>query len=360
MDMADVIIFVCDAKEGLTTDDREVAMMLRRTKKPVVLVINKADSGKAPDTLYDFYELGLGEAFPISAANMTGLGDVLDAVTADLPKVNAEDEDETTKVAIIGKPNVGKSSLVNKLIGENRMIVSDIAGTTRDSVDTPFEFDGEQYTLIDTAGLRKKARVTEDLERYSVLRAIAAIERSDVCIIMIGADEGLTDQDKKIAGLAHEAGKGVVITVNKWDLIEKQTGTLETFKKKLIAEVPFLSYAPVIFISVKTGQRVKTVMETAHAVANSRSVRIQTGPLNSLIQDAMVMHPAPTDKGKRLKIYYVSQVGIRPPLFSFKINSRELMHFSYARYLENRIREAYGFEGTSIKFVFREKGENYT
>ena len=289
---------------------------------------------------------------------MTGLGDALDQMTAGLPDLSGIEADaDTVKIAVIGKPNVGKSSLVNAIVGENRVIVSEIAGTTRDAIDTPFEYAGAPYVLIDTAGIRRRAKVKGDIERYSVVRAIAAIERCDVCLLMIDAVDGVTDQDKKIAGIAHEAGKGVVLAVNKWDLIDKETGTLEAYRKKMRAELPFLSYAADVFISVLSGQRVMNVLEIAAAVAENRAMRISTGRLNSIIQDAMLMHAPPSDKGKRLKIYYVSQVGVKPPLFSFKINQRELMHFSYARYLENRIREVFGFDGTSIKFVFREKGE---
>jgi GTP-binding protein len=362
MDMADVIVFLVDGKGGLTSSDEEVASMLTRTGKQVVLLVNKIDSVAAQDALYDFYALGLGEPIPISAANMTGLGDALDRIAEGLPppaegETDEDDEDGICRIAIIGKPNVGKSSLVNAMTGENRVIVSDVAGTTRDSIDTPFSYEGVDYILIDTAGIRRKSRVSDDIERYSVIRAIAAVERCDVCVLMIDARDGVTEQDKKIGGLAHEAGKGIVIVVNKWDLIEKETGTLEEYRKKVYAEFPFMNYAPILFISVKTGQRMKNVLDAAAAVSENRSQRIPTGQLNSLIQDAMLMHNPPSEKGKRLKIYYATQVGIRPPLFSFKVNSRDLMHFSYARYLENRIRENFGFEGTSVKFVFREKGD---
>ncbi|MDR3072321.1 MAG: ribosome biogenesis GTPase Der, partial [Clostridiales Family XIII bacterium] len=335
MDMADVIVFLVDGKDGLTTADEEVGMMLRRAGKPVVLIVNKVDSGKPNDRFYDFYTLGLGEPIPISAANMTGLGDVLDVITENLPTSDVLDEEDAVCIAVIGKPNTGKSSLINALIGENRVIVSEIAGTTRDSIDTPFTWEGEKYVLIDTAGIRRKSRVHDDIERYSVIRAIAAIERSDVCLLLIDAAEGLAEQDKKIAGIAHEAGKGVVIVINKWDLIEKETNTMDQYRKKIRAQLPFLSYAPDLFISVKSGQRVRKTLELASMVSQNRSMRIPTGPLNSLVQDATLMHYPPSDKGKRLKIYYVSQVGIRPPLFLFKVNSRDLMHFSYARYLEN-------------------------
>jgi len=358
MDMADVILFITDGKEGLTTADREVAMMLMRTGKRVILIVNKIDAPhKLPDDFYDFYELGLGEPIPISAANMLNFGDVLDEVVASFPENLQTDEEETIKIAVIGKPNVGKSSLINCLLGEKRVIVSPIAGTTRDSIDTPFEKDGEKYILIDTAGIRRKNKVNEDIERYSVIRAVAAIERCDVCMLMIDASEGLTEQDKKIAGVAHEAGKGVVIGVNKWDLIKKETNTMRDFRRGIESELQFMSYAPVIFISVAEKQRIDKVIETAKYVAENRAMRVPTGQLNSLIMDAVMMKQPPSDKGRRLKIYYAAQVAVKPPLFSFQINKRELMHFSYARYLENKIRESFGFEGTSLKFVFREKGE---
>lgn len=358
MDMADVILFITDGKEGLTTADREVAMMLMRTGKRVILVVNKIDAPhKLPDNFYDFYELGLGEPIPISAVNMLNFGDVLDEIVASFPEGAGEEDEETIKIAVIGKPNVGKSSLVNCLLGEKRVIVSPIAGTTRDSIDTPFEKDGEKYILIDTAGIRRKNKVNEDIERYSVIRAVAAIERCDVCLLMIDAAEGLTEQDKKIAGVAHEAGKGVVIAVNKWDLIVKETNTMRDFKRGIEADLQFMSYAPVIFISVAEKQRIDQVIDMAKYVAETRAMRVPTGQLNSLIMDAVMMKQPPSDKGRRLKIYYATQVGVKPPLFSFQINKRELMHFSYARYLENKIRESFGFEGTSLKFVFREKGE---
>ncbi len=357
MDMADVILFIVDGKDGLTSADEEVANMLRRTGKKVILLVNKIDSpNKLPEDFYDFYELGIGEPIPISAANMTNLGDVLDEIIESFPQGESEDDD-AVKVAIIGKPNVGKSSLVNALLDENRVIVSDIAGTTRDSIDTPLEKDGERFILIDTAGIRRKSKVNEDIERFSVLRAVASIERCDVCLLMIDGAEGLTEQDKKIAGVAHEAGKGIIVAVNKWDLVEKETNTMRDFTRKLQAELLFMSYAPIIFISALKNQRLGEVIEKVKYVQEKRSFRVPTGQLNSLISDAMMMNPPPSDKGKRLKIYYASQIGEKPPLFSFSVNKRELMHFSYARYIENRIRDAFGFEGTSIKFVFREKGE---
>lgn len=357
MDTADVILFLVDGKDGLTSADREVANMLRRRGREVILVVNKIDSHKLPDDFYDFYELGLGEPIPISAANMLNFGDLLDEIVDAFPKEQYEEEEDVIKIAVIGKPNVGKSSLINELVGENRVIVSPIAGTTRDSIDTPFEKDGDRYMLIDTAGIRRKSKVTEDIERYSVIRAVAAIERSDVALLMIDAAEGITEQDKKIAGVAHEAGKGIIVVVNKWDLIAKETNTMRDFKRKIEAEFPFMTYAPSVFISVKDHQRIDNVINMAKYVAEIRAMRVPTGQLNALLQDAMMMKQPPSDKGRRLRIYYVTQVGIKPPLFSFKINSRPLMHFSYARYLENKIREGFGFEGTSIKFVFREKGE---
>jgi GTP-binding protein len=360
MELADVIVFITDVKDGLTPADREVALMLKRTRTKVILLANKADNVGTkgiPDNLYDFYELGLGDPIPVSAANMTNLGDVLDEIVEGLPDTQDDEDDDTVKVAIIGKPNVGKSSFVNEVLGENRVIVSEIAGTTRDSIDTPIEIDGEKYILIDTAGLRRKAKIKESIEYYSTVRAVGAVERSDVCVLMIDAQEGVTEQDKRIAGIAHEAGKGIIVAVNKWDLIEKETGTLEEFEKKIERELPFMTYAPIIFISVVKHQRVDNVMNAVHSVAENRSMRIPTGELNSLIQDAVMMHAPPSDKGKRLKIYYVTQVGVRPPLFSFQINARKLVHFSYSRYLENQIRATYGFNGTSIKFVFREKAD---
>ena len=357
MDMADVILFMVDGKDGLTASDQEVASMLRRTGRKVVLAVNKIDTPKLPDDFYDFYELGLGEPIPISSANMLNLGDLLDAVIENFPEGAGTEEDEAIKIAMIGKPNVGKSSLVNRLLGENRVIVSPIAGTTRDSIDTPFSFEGEDYLLIDTAGIRRRSKVNEDIEKFSVLRAVAAIERCDVCMLMIDGTEGITEQDKKIAGIAHEAGKGIVVCVNKWDLVEKETNTMNEFRKEIARELQFMSYAPAVFISALTGQRTDQVIRMAKYVAENRAMRVPTGQLNTVITDATMMKQPPSDKGKRLKIYYVTQVGVKPPLFSFKINSRPLMHFSYSRYLENKIREAFGFEGTSLKFVFREKGE---
>ena len=357
MDMADVILFIVDGKDGITTADEEVATMLRRTGKKIILLVNKIDNPrKIPDNFYDFYTLGLGEPIPISSVNMLNLGDVLDDIVKSFPD-NKYEETDNIKVSVIGKPNVGKSSLINALVDDNRVIVSPIAGTTRDAIDTPFEWEGDKYLLIDTAGIRRKSRVNEDIERYSVIRSIAAIERCDVCLLLIDAEEGLTEQDKKIAGEAHEAGKGIVVVVNKWDLIHKETNTMRDYRRKIEAELLFMSYAPVVFISALKRERLSEVMAMVKFVAEKRALRVPTGQLNSLIADAVLMNQPPADKGRRLKVYYASQIGVKPPLFAFSINDRELMHFSYARYLENKIRAAFGFEGTSIKFLFRERGE---
>lgn len=356
MDMADVILFMVDGKEGITTADREVATMLRRTGKEVILVVNKIDvPSRLYEDIYDFYELGFGEPVGISSVNMLNLGDLLDRIVDGFPEDAYQDDEDDIKIAIIGKPNVGKSSLVNCLTGEKRVIVSPIAGTTRDSIDTPFEFEDNKYTLIDTAGLRKKSKVHDSIEKYSVIRAVAAVERCDVCILMIDAEQGLTEQDKKIAGIAHEAGKGLMVVVNKWDLIEKETNTMRDYERRIKAELLFASYAPCLFISVLNKQRVFDVIRKAASIQENRTQRITTGKLNNIIEDAVMMRQPPQDKGKRLKIYYGAQIGVKPPLFSININNRELMHFSYSRYLENKIREAYDFEGTSIKFIFNEK-----
>ncbi|MBK5253762.1 MAG: ribosome biogenesis GTPase Der [Peptostreptococcaceae bacterium] len=358
MDTSDAILFMVDGKDGLTTADTEVANMLRRTGKRVLLVVNKIDKpNDLPANFYDFYELGLGEPIPISSANMLNFGDILDEIVDSFPDDIYDYNEDAIKVAVIGKPNVGKSSLINKLVNENRVIVSPVAGTTRDSIDTNFHYKDDDYVLIDTAGIRRKSKVNENIEWYSVVRAIAAIERCDVCLLLIDAEDGLTEQDKKIAGIAHDAGKGLVVVVNKWDLLKKETNTMRDYERKVKSELLFAKYAPVIFISVKDNKRVFEAIDLVKVVSLSRSTRISTGQLNNVVVDATMMKQPPSDKGKRLKIYYVTQVGINPPLFSFKVNSRELMHFSYSRYLENKIREAFGFKGTSIKFVFREKGE---
>lgn len=360
MDMSDVILFMVDGKEGVTISDFEVATMLRRTGKPVFLVVNKVDRMKFDKdmvNIYDFYELGLGDPIPISSVNMLNFGDLLDEIVDSFPNNSYIDEEDDIKIAVIGKPNVGKSSFVNAVTNESRVIVSDVAGTTRDSIDMPFSYDGKNFTLIDTAGIRRKSKVNEDVEKYSVVRAVAAIERCDVCVLMIDAESGITEQDKKIAGIAHEAGKGLMIVVNKWDLIKKQTNTMRDYEKEIKSELLFASYAPIIFISVLKKNKIYDVIKTAAKIQKIRSERIPTGRLNAVIEDAVMMKQPPSDKGKRLKIYYASQIGVKPPLFSFNINKRELIHFSYMRYLENRIREEFDFEGTSLKFIFNEKRE---
>ena len=358
MEMSDVILFMVDGKDGITTADSEVASMLRRTGKPVILVVNKVDNmKKGSDNLYDFYELGLGNPVPISSVNMLNFGDLLDDIVASFPDDEYDDNESEIKIAIIGKPNVGKSSLVNELTNKTRVIVSNIAGTTRDSIDMPFEYKDSRYTLIDTAGIRRKSKVSENIEKYSVIRAISAIERCDICVLMIDAESGITEQDKKIAGVAHEAGKGLLIVVNKWDLIQKETNTMRDYEKIIRSELLFASYAPVLFISVLKRRKIYDVIEIAKKIQDNRTRRISTGRLNNVIEDAIMMKQPPSDKGKRLKIYYTSQIGTMPPLFSFNINSRDLAHFSYMRYLENKIREAFDFEGTSLKFIFNVKRE---
>lgn len=358
MEMSDVILFMVDGKDGITTADSEVASMLRRTGKPVILVVNKVDNmKKGSDNLYDFYELGLGNPVPISSVNMLNFGDLLDDIVASFPDDEYDDNESEIKIAIIGKPNVGKSSLVNELTNKTRVIVSNIAGTTRDSIDMPFEYKDSRYTLIDTAGIRRKSKVSENIEKYSVIRAISAIERCDICVLMIDAESGITEQDKKIAGVAHEAGKGLLIVVNKWDLIQKETNTMRDYEKIIRSELLFASYAPVLFISVLKRRKIYDVIEIAKKIQDNRTRHISTGRLNNVIEDAIMMKQPPSDKGKRLKIYYTSQIGTMPPLFSFNINSRDLAHFSYMRYLENKIREAFDFEGTSLKFIFNEKRE---
>lgn len=359
METADVILFMVDGRNGITSADREVASMLMRTGKEVVLAANKIDTAVLPDDFYDFYEFGMGEPLALSAANMLGIGDLLEEIVKHLPNEPEDDEDdETIKIAVIGKPNVGKSSLVNALLGEERVIVSAVPGTTRDSIDTPFTDGEDQYILIDTAGIRRKSKVTGDIERYSVIRSISAIERCDVCLLLVDAEEGVTEQDKRIAGIAHEAGKGIIIVVNKWDLLTKETNTMKKYQEDIRRELPFMQYAPMLFISVLKNQRINKVLEMAKYVAGQHAMRVSTGQLNSLVADAVLMNQPPSDKGKKLKIYYAAQVGVKPPLFSFKINDRQLMHFSYSRYLENKIRSGFGFEGTPVKFVFREKGED--
>ena len=358
IDTADVIIFVCDGKHSYTTADEEIAQMLRISKKPVLLVLNKMDQYKQPDHYYDYYNLGLGEPVMISSVNALGLGDLLDEIVKLFPpNEELEEDDEAVKICFIGKPNVGKSSMVNKIIGENRVIVSDIAGTTRDAIDTPFTYNDQKYVLIDTAGIRKKSKVNENIERYSVLRALTAIERSDVCFIMIDAAEGITDQDKKVAGYAHEAGKASIFVVNKWDLLEKDNDTFNEFKKRIKEEFPFMMYAPVMFVSALTGQRVMQLLEQALYVSNNHALRISTGVLNDIINEAIALNQVPSDKGKRLKIYYATQISVKPPTFVLFVNVAELAHFSYVRYLENQIRKNFNYEGTPIVFKVKARGD---
>ena len=359
IEMADVIIFLTDIKQGVTAADQEIGLMLKKSGKPIVLVCNKADNyEKAKQDIYEFYNLGIGDPYPISAANALGIGDVLDAIYEHFPEKDAdEDDDEIIKVAVIGKPNVGKSSLINKILGENRTIVSNIAGTTRDAIDSYFENDKGKYVLIDTAGIRKKNKVNERIEKYSVIRSMLAIERADVCLMMIDANEGVTEQDTKIAGEAHEAGKGVIIVVNKWDEIEKETGTLEKYKKEVYAKLAYLSYAPIIFISAKTGQRVDKLFDMINDVAKQNSMRISTSVLNQVINEAIAIVQPPTDKGKRLKILYGTQASTKPPTFVIFVNNKDLFHFSYERYLVNQIRKEFGLQGTPIRIIVREKFE---
>ena len=355
--MADVIVFVTDFKAGITSSDSEIAMMLRKSKKPIVLICNKADNyGKTSDDIYEFYNLGLGDPYPVSAKNALGIGDALDAIYEILPKNDQEqDEGDVIKVAFIGKPNVGKSSLVNKILGENRVIVSNIAGTTRDAIDSEFENSYGKYILIDTAGIRRKSKVTENLERYSVMRTQLAIERADVCVFMIDANEGVTDQDAKIAGEAHEAGKGVIIAVNKWDEYEKDNNTVEKYKKEIYDKLSYLSYAPIIFISAKTGQRVEKLYELINVVASQNALRVSTAVLNQVLNEAIAIVQPPTDKGKRLKIFYMTQASTKPPTFVVFVNDKKLFHFSYERYLVNQLRKEFGLMGTPIRMMVREK-----
>ncbi len=359
IDTADVIVFMTDVKEGLTDSDFMVADMLRRSSKPVVLVVNKVDSfQKYEMDVYEFYNLGIGEPFPISSANMQGLGDMLDEVMKYFPQTaSEEEEDETPRIAVVGKPNVGKSSLINYLTGEDRVIVSEIAGTTRDAVDTVIRRNGQDYIFVDTAGIRRQSKITEDIERYSVIRTVTAIERSNIVIFMIDAETGVTEQDAKIAGIAHENGKGVIIAVNKWDAVEKNDKTIYTYTSKIRDTLSFMPYAELVFISAKTGQRTGKLFELIDKVIENQTLRIQTGVLNEILTEAVALQQPPSDKGKRLKIFYMTQVGVRPPTFVFFVNDKELMHFSYIRYLENKIRSAFGFEGTPLRFFVRERGE---
>lgn len=359
MDMADIIVFITDVKAGVTVQDEEVASMLRKTKKKIILVCNKCDNvGKPPADIYEFYNLGLGEPMPISAKAKLGIGEVLDEIYDNFPEnLDSAEDDDRISVAIIGKPNVGKSSLVNYILGEERTIVSDIAGTTRDAIDTNFENKYGKYTFIDTAGIRKKNKVYDSVEKYSVIKAEAAIDRADICVIMIDAIEGVTDQDEKIAGYAHEKGKAMIIAINKWDLIDKEETSTDKYKKKVRESFKFMSYAPIVFISTKTGQRVEKLFETINNVNKAHSMRVSTSVLNEVVIEALAITPPNVEKGKRLKIYYVTQVRNCPPTFVVFVNNKELMHFSYMRYLENQIRKSFDLEGTPVHMIVRGKGE---
>ena len=359
IEMADVILFVTNIKDGVTSADSDIALMLKKSKKPVILVCNKSDNyGKVPDEIYEFYNLGLGDPYRVSAANAIGIGDVLDAIYEKLPPSDGtENEEDVIKVAIIGKPNVGKSSLVNKILGEKRVIVSNIAGTTRDAIDSEFENEFGKYVFIDTAGIRRKNKVSEDLEKYSVLRSLLAVERADVCLLMIDANEGVTEQDTKIAGEAHEAGKGIIIVVNKWDEYKKENGTMEQYKKDVYNKLAYISYAPILFISAKTGQRVNKLFELINSVASQNSLRVSTAVLNQVLNEAIAIVQPPTDKGKRLRIFYMTQASTKPPTFVVFVNDKTLFHFSYERYLINQIRKEFGLMGTPVRMIVREKVE---
>ena len=354
---ADVIVFIVDVRQGLVDADSKVADMLRKSHKPVILAVNKVDSlAKFGNDVYEFYNLGIGDPIPVSGASRLGIGDLLDAVVAHFDASQMEEEeDDRPRIAVVGKPNVGKSSLINKLLGENRVIVSNIAGTTRDAVDTEIVHNGVPYVFIDTAGLRRKNKIKEDLERYSIIRTVTAVERADVVIIVIDAKEGITEQDAKIAGIAHERGKGIIVAVNKWDAIEKNDKTIYQYTNKLKETLSFMPYAEYIFISAETGQRLPKLFELVDAVRQNQNMRVATGVLNEIVSEAVAMQQPPSDKGKRLKIYYVTQVAVKPPTFVAFVNDKELMHFSYTRYLENQIRNAFGFRGTSLKFLIRER-----
>ncbi|MDO4621661.1 MAG: ribosome biogenesis GTPase Der [Eubacteriales bacterium] len=362
METADVIIFLTDVRQGLVDADMQVATMLRKSKKPVVLAVNKVDNYKQQSMeVYEFYNLGLGDPYPVSAEGKQGMGDLLDAVIAHFPdRSGEEEEDENPKIAVVGKPNVGKSSIINKLLGNNRVIVSNIAGTTRDAIDTTIKRNGKEYTFIDTAGLRRKSKIKEDLERYSIIRTVSAVERCDVAVIVIDAEEGITEQDAKIAGIAHNQGKGLIVAVNKWDAVEKNDKTMKEFTEKVRGTLSFAYYAEIIFISALTGQRLPKLFETVDEILESRNQRIATGVLNEILTEAVAMQQPPSDKGKRLKIYYMTQVAVEPPTFVIFVNDKKLMHFSYQRYIENRIRDAFGFKGTAIHFIIRERQEKDT
>ncbi|MBC6004000.1 ribosome biogenesis GTPase Der [Paraclostridium tenue] len=356
MDMAHVILFVVDGKAGLTAADKEVAQMLRKTNTPVILVVNKIDSQKQFDNVYDFYELGLGVPFAISSANSMGLGDLLDEVVANFPEgLNTEYDEDIIRVAITGKPNAGKSSILNNILGEERVIVSPIAGTTRDAIDTYLEKGDHKFLLIDTAGLRRKSKIYENVEKYSVIRSMSAVDRADVVLIVIDAEQGVTEQDTKVAGIAHDEGKACLFVINKWDLIEKNDKTMSLYTKEIREKFPFMSYAPIVFVSAKTNQRMNKILETVVYIAEEHAKRVPTSTLNDVIGEAVLLNQPPSDKGKRLKIYYGSQTGTQPPKFTLFINDKELTHFSYQRYLENKIRENFGFEGTPVRFDYKEK-----
>ena len=359
IDTADVIVFITDVQQGLVDSDAKVADMLRRSQKPVVLVVNKVDSvQKYMMDVYEFYNLGIGEPVAISAANRTGIGDMLDEIIKEFPEdLDAEEDDDIPKVAVVGKPNVGKSSLINKLLGEDRVIVSDIAGTTRDAVDAKVKWKDREYIFIDTAGLRRKGKIKEEIERYSVIRTVTAVERADVVVVVIDATEGVTEQDAKIAGIAHERGKGVIIAVNKWDAVEKDDKTIYKHTNRIREVLAYMPYAELVFISAKSGQRLPKLFETIDAVIENQTLRIQTGVLNEILSEAVAMQQPPSDRGKRLKIFYMTQVGVKPPTFVIFVNDKELMHFSYTRYIENKVRDAFGFRGTSLKFIIRERVE---
>ena len=359
IETADVILFMTDVRQGMVDDDAKVADMLRRSKKPIVLVVNKVDSFEKfmPD-VYEFYNLGLGDPHPISGSSRLGIGDMLDEVVSHFNESAKDDtEDERPRIAIIGKPNVGKSSIINKLLGEDRVIVSDIAGTTRDAVDTEIVRNGREYVFIDTAGLRRKSKIKEDIERYSIIRTVSAVERCNVAVLVIDATEGITDQDAKIAGIAHDRGKGMIIAVNKWDAIEKNDKTIYKFTEEIRNKLSYMPYAELLFISAQTGQRLPKLFETIDAVIENHSLRIATGVLNEIMSEAVAMQQPPSDKGKRLKLYYITQVSVKPPTFVIFVNDKELMHFSYTRYIENKIRESFGFSGTPLKFIIRERKE---
>ena len=357
IDTADVIIFLTDVKQGLVDSDSKVADMLRRSGKPVVLVVNKVDSfQKFMTDVYEFYNLGIGDPMPISASSRLGIGDMLDEVVKHFPETTGEEvEDDRPRIAIVGKPNVGKSSIINKLQGDNRVIVSNIAGTTRDAIDTPITYNGKEYVFIDTAGLRRKNKIKEELERYSIIRTVTAVERADVVLIVIDATEGVTEQDAKIAGIAHERGKGIIIVVNKWDAIEKNDKTMYEYEKQVRQVLSYMPYAEIMYVSAETGQRLNKLYEKIDMVIENQTLRIATGVLNEIMMEAVAMQQPPSDKGKRLKLYYITQVSVKPPTFVIFVNDKELMHFSYTRYLENKIREAFGFKGTSLKFFIRER-----